>query len=87
VDLGRLLGLDSGPAPGRLVHLRVGDRRVALAVDGVLGLRELDGSAAAALPPLLNPGLSAVEALGTLDQSLFLLLSAARLLPAEVAAA
>jgi purine-binding chemotaxis protein CheW len=83
VDLGRLLGRGHADGPGRLVRLKAGDRRVALAVDRVLGLRELPTSSAEALPPLFNQGLPAVEALGALDRSLYLLLSAARLLPPE----
>ena len=87
VDLGRLLGLRQDHGPGRFVRLKVDGRRAVLAVDQVLGLRELSPSSAGALPPLFSRGLPAVEALGALDRSLFLLLSAARLMPPEGAAA
>ena len=87
VDLGRLLGLAHGHGPGRFVRLEAGGRRVALAVDQVLGLRELPAESAGALPPLFSGALPAVEALGALDQALYLLLGAARLMPPEAAAA
>jgi purine-binding chemotaxis protein CheW len=82
VDLARLLGLPHGRGPGRFVRLNAGGRRVALAVEGVLGLREVPAPSAESLPPLFNGGLPAVDALGALDQELYLLLSAARLMPA-----
>lgn len=87
LDLAGLLGLErpaSEPAH-RLVHLRVGRRRAALLVDEVLGLRPLDTAAQQALPPLLSESaaLAAVQTLARLDGELLLVLSAARLLPAE----
>ncbi|HXB96854.1 MAG TPA: chemotaxis protein CheW [bacterium] len=87
VHLGRLLGLAGRSEPGRFVRLSVGERRVVLAVDGVLGLRELPGDAAGSLPPQLDRGLASVESLGALDRSLFLVLGAAKLLPPDLDAA
>lgn len=83
LDLRVLLGDPAGREGGRFVHLSVSERRVALAVDEVLGLQALEASALEALPPLLDPGSQAVEALASLDQSLLLILRSARLLPPE----
>jgi purine-binding chemotaxis protein CheW len=86
VDLGRFLVGTPGPAPGRWVTVRVGDRRVALAVDAVEGVRPADPAALGALPALLQDAeADAVDALGILDASLLLVLRAARLV--DVAAA
>ena len=55
VDLAELLGIASEPPPEpcapRYVLLRVGERRVALRVDAVPGVLEMDGAAMQALPP------------------------------------
>jgi purine-binding chemotaxis protein CheW len=85
IHLGSLLGAEEGATTTRLVTLRVGDRRVALEVDAVLGVRELDPALLQELPLLLR-GASAgvVEAIGTLDAELLLVLKASRLVPAEV---
>jgi purine-binding chemotaxis protein CheW len=81
VDLGLLLGDGDGARTARFVALRVDDRYVALAVDAVIKVRELDAAALRDMPPLLKDGLGAVETLGTLDAQLLLVLRAARLLP------
>lgn len=80
VALDRLLGSPPG-APARLVMLRAGGRRAALAVDAVLGLRDLHGERIGPLPPLLPR--DRLEALGTLDGELLLVLRAAALVPPE----
>lgn len=88
VDLARLLGTCAGPADDitRLVTLRVGTRRVALAVAAVQGLRRIAPQAWQPLPPLLREaGQEAVAALATLDAELLLVLDSARLLPDETA--
>jgi purine-binding chemotaxis protein CheW len=84
VDLGVLLGMPSGVAD-RFVTLRLGDRQVALSVDSVLGVRELDASKIPELPPLLQ-GVSKdiIEAMGTLDEQLLVVLCAGWKLPDEV---
>lgn len=85
VKLAALLGDGDSPAASRYVTLRVGERRVALAVEEVLDLRELDASAFEEMPPLLREGAGgAVEAVGALDSQLLLVLRAARLIPEEV---
>lgn len=86
VDLDALLG--GGIAPrthGRFVTLRLGERRVALAVDEVLGVERIDRTRLAEFPPLLGPaGADRIEALGTLDAQLLVVLRATQVVPAEV---
>lgn len=84
VDLGALLGDGSIP-PGRYVLLRLGERRVALSVEGVVGVRELGADVLRDLPPLLQgAGAEAVAAVGVRDDKLLLLLQPARVVPDEV---
>jgi purine-binding chemotaxis protein CheW len=84
VDLGVLLGMPSGVAD-RFVTLRLGDRQVALSVDSVLGVRELDASRIPDLPPLLQGGSKdIIEAMGTLDEQLLVVLCTGWELPDEV---
>jgi purine-binding chemotaxis protein CheW len=66
------------PSP-RWVALRVGDRRVALAVDAVLRAHLLSPDANRTLPPLLAAG-RAITALGTLDGKLLMVLEDAQIL-------
>ena len=82
VDLGLLLGVEQVRAT-RLVALRVGARTVAAAVGAVLGVRTLDGDGS--LPPLLKEaGHGVIQALGSLDRELLLVLEGARLVPEAV---
>jgi purine-binding chemotaxis protein CheW len=83
VDLRLLLGAEPDQEAGRLVHLNVSGRRLALAVDQVLGLCGVPEADAQDLPPLLEPGSPAVGALASLDGALLLLLSTSRLFPVE----
>jgi purine-binding chemotaxis protein CheW len=89
LDLKALLdGGAPGPLGRRFVTLRIEDRVVALAVDDVIGVHELDPAALGELPPLLHAdSAERFAALGTLDQQLLVVLSAARLVPDEVWAA
>jgi purine-binding chemotaxis protein CheW len=81
VDLGRLLGVE-GAVGGRLVTVDTGGRRVALAVDGVDGVRDLADDATGQLPPLLREAAAeVVAAVGRLDGDLLLVLRGARLVP------
>jgi purine-binding chemotaxis protein CheW len=83
VDLARLLGVTGGE-PTRFVTIDADGRRVALAVDEVLGVRDLDGGGDD-LPPLLHDAdVHEVATLGRLDGALVLVLQAARLVPPEV---
>lgn len=85
VDPGLLLGLAEAPRPGRFVRVRAGARRVALSVEEVLGVRELDVATVRALPPLLgDANAEIVQALATLDDELLLVLNASRSVPDSV---
>lgn len=85
VDLGMLLEHRSQRAWGRFVTVKVGGARsVALAVDEVVGVRSLEGSQLAALPPLLRDAESdVIEAIGAADAQLLVVLRAARLMPED----
>ena len=84
VDLALLLGR-SGELFGRFITLRTKDRQVALAVDGVLGIRELDSSLLHKLPPLLQGAPDEViTAVSRLDGQLLLVLQAGWVLSDEV---
>ena len=61
---------------GRLVTVRAGARTVALAVGGVIGVREVP--AGEALPPLVADA-DALAAIGVLDAELLIVLETARL--------
>ena len=79
VDAGQLLCGERAQG-GRLVLLRVGSRRVALAVDSVLGTtpsteRQLD-----AAPALLTGNKPVIERIGVLDSELVHVLSAVRVM-------
>jgi purine-binding chemotaxis protein CheW len=83
VDLGLLAGDRS--AAGRFVSLRVGDRRVALAVDAVLGVRAFDGWLLQELPPLLRDACAdLIATIGVLDGELLVALRAGRLVPDDI---
>lgn len=84
VDLGSLLGA-AGSVAERFVTLRVGDRQVALSVDAVLGVCELDALTIRNLPPLLRgTSQNAIEAIGTLDQQMLVVLRTGWQLPDKV---
>ena len=84
VDVAELLG-GAGETPGRFVTLRLGARRIALAVEAVLGLAALEPATLSRLPPLLDGAArGAVDSIGLLDAQLVLVLRAARVLPDEV---
>lgn len=81
VDLGALLGEREQPDWTRFVTLRIGERSIALAVEAVVGIRELDAESLEQLPPLLRGASSEVlAALGTLDAEFLTLLKLARTL-------
>ena len=87
VDLAVLLGLPTRRI-GRFVTIRAGGRTVALAVDAVVGVRELSVGQIGEAPPLLQGVLSGVvEALGTLDAELLVVLRASRMVVDDVCAA
>ena len=84
MDLGLVLGIPGGTV-GRFIALRLGNRQVALSVDEVVGVRDLDGSTIRELPPLLHEASEDfVEAIGTLDSHFLVVLRAGWRVPQEV---
>lgn len=85
VELGGILGTRNESTGGRFVTVRAGDRQVALLVDTVLGIRDLDPvTAAQELPPLLQEASrDVIEKIGTLDNRFLMILQAAWRLPEE----
>ncbi len=82
VDLGALLGSAEPSLPTRFLTLRLEDRRVALAVKSVVGVRELAPDVLSELPLLLaQADQTAVAAIGMLDAELLLSLEATRIVP------
>ena len=86
VDLKALLeNCENSPGYGRFVSLQLDDRRVAIGVDSVVGLRHLDSAQLGELPPLLRDvAADLIESFGTRDAQLLLVLRAARIVPDEV---
>ena len=83
VDLGLLLAVPANRG-ARFVALRLGERRVALKVDEVIGVRRLQTSMLQQVPSLLGGvGSDLVEAIGTLDTQFLLVLRASRILPTD----
>ncbi|MCK7593364.1 chemotaxis protein CheW [Pseudomarimonas salicorniae] len=82
VDLSSWLGLARGEV-GRWLHLVQGARRLALAVEAVDGVREIEGAEWEAMPCLLRDrdAESALSRFGEVDGQLLSLVEAARLLP------
>jgi purine-binding chemotaxis protein CheW len=84
VDLGAVLGTPNELAE-RFITLRLGDRQVALSVDAVVGVRELDRATIQELPPLLErASKDVVETIGTLDEQVLMVLRAGWEVPDEV---
>jgi purine-binding chemotaxis protein CheW len=85
VDLGAVLGTPDQMA-GRFVTLRIGDKQVALSVNAVLGVLDLDTILTIReLPPLLQrASKDVVETIGTLDEQVLMVLRAGWELPDEV---
>jgi purine-binding chemotaxis protein CheW len=82
IDLAMLLGSGDASPPNRFVTLRVGDRRVALAVQSVIGIRSIEANDMT--PPLLRTASAhVVDAIANLDQELLLILRATTLLSEE----
>ncbi len=71
--------------PSRFVTVRAGDRRVAVAVDSVLGVRPMPAASLRELPPLLRDARAEViSAIGTLDAELLVVLRSAHLVPEDL---
>jgi purine-binding chemotaxis protein CheW len=87
VDLARLLGGPEATA-GRFVVVRVDRRKVALAVQSVIGVKDLKPTQVRSVPPLLQAAhRELVSELGTTDEGLLVVLSSAWTLPEEAWAA
>ncbi|HWZ42127.1 MAG TPA: chemotaxis protein CheW [Candidatus Saccharimonadales bacterium] len=89
VDLGVLLGAADGVTGGgitaRFVTLHLGERQATLFVDAVCGVRELDALTILELPPLLQGASSDfIEAIGTLDTQMLVVLRSGWLIPEAV---
>jgi purine-binding chemotaxis protein CheW len=85
VNATRLLGGPLTMQAGRFVTLRAGERRVVLAVDAVLGIRELRAGSTYELPLLLRDAAADVIAtIGALDAQLLLVLRTMHLVPESV---
>jgi purine-binding chemotaxis protein CheW len=87
IELGALF--DGGSTEStRFVSIVVGSRRISLAVDSVLGVREVDAASLQDLPPLFaDGGSSAVATIGMLDAELLMVLNSARLVTDDLHAA
>jgi purine-binding chemotaxis protein CheW len=85
VDVGRLVGCSETRDTTRFVVLRIGDRRVALAVESVLGVQRVDRARFTELPRLLGETSDdLVLSVGRLDDQLLLVLRAATVVPGDV---
>ena len=86
VDLKALMENSGNSATcGRFVTIKLGERQVALSVDGVAGVRTLDPAKLGELPPILRDAATGIiEAIGTRDAQLLVVLRAARIIPDEV---
>lgn len=85
VDMGVLLGADAAAAPTRFITLRTADRLVALAVEEVVGVRELPAASIRSLPPLLDRIRPRVIArVGMRDRNLLVVLGDVRIVPDTV---
>lgn len=85
VSLASLVGAADGAAFSRFVTLKTGGRLLALAVEEVMGVRELDpGSIEQVAPLLREAGSEVISAITTLDAELLLVLQSAHLIPESV---
>ena len=89
VDAARLLsGIDEPSEPARFAVVKAGPRRVALAVDEVIGVRAVASTSLADLPPIMRAASAeVVRAIGLYDTELLMVLDSARLLPPSTWAA
>jgi purine-binding chemotaxis protein CheW len=71
--------------PTRFVTVKTGSRRIALALDAVVGVVEIPRSSLETLPLLFqDASRGAISAIGTLDGDLLLVLQSARLIAEEL---
>jgi len=81
ISVNALLRMPDGPCH-RFVTVRLGHRQVALSVEAVVGVRDFDVLTIQEMPPLLA-GISeeVLEAVGTLDEKMLMVLKAGWRLP------
>jgi purine-binding chemotaxis protein CheW len=85
IDAGCLFGIPGPRQVTRFVTIKVDERRAALAVDSVVGVRTLPVDSSRELAPLLQTSdAGVVSTIGTLDANLLLVLQGARLVPASI---
>jgi purine-binding chemotaxis protein CheW len=85
VELSQLIGVRTDAPNLRFVLLRLGERRVALAVNEVIGLHQLHTNVLENLPPLLqNTNSELVTAVGVMDAQLLFILQVARVITDEL---
>jgi purine-binding chemotaxis protein CheW len=83
VSVASLLGGQRPPT--RFVVVRTGKRQVALAVDAVLGVIELDSATLSELPPLAqSTSANILEAVASLDAQLLFVWNSGTIVPDEV---
>jgi purine-binding chemotaxis protein CheW len=85
VDADKLIHGFREAALTRFIFLRTVDRRVALAVQAVVGVRSIADESFASLPSLLGAARAdLVEAVGMLDQEFVMVLNGARIVPESI---
>lgn len=85
IDLNQLLDSTRESTPGRFVVLRVQERRLAVAVEAVLGIAQLAADQLTAVPPLLQAAnAELLAAIALHDRELLFVLQATRLVPDEL---
>jgi purine-binding chemotaxis protein CheW len=77
LDASALVGVSRDAPPNRFVTIRERDRSIVLAVDGVIGVADLDAKFES-LPPLVQAS-DVVDAIAPLDEKLLMVLRAARI--------
>lgn len=83
IDAASLLTGESG-SPTRYITLKTGGGRVALGVDAIEGLADIQPETFGTMPSLLQQAHpDVIRAVGTLDAGLLIVLQAARLVPDE----
>jgi purine-binding chemotaxis protein CheW len=85
IDLARLFGDPSQSQKTRLVIIKVEERRIALAVESVVGVQTLDLAASDVLPPLLQGAdTELIRQIGCLDARLLVVLESGKIVPASL---
>ncbi|RDU98015.1 chemotaxis protein CheW [Trinickia dinghuensis] len=85
LDTSLLVDSSAGTRPTRYVTIKIEARTACLAVDEVIGIRQVSPTLRADVPPLLHPSNSEiVAAIGTLDAELLVVLQSAHLISDEL---